>query len=348
LLRAGALGAVFAAALVLWILVASVTPPQASMEMAVIALITIATFAAALVLSRRSATLVPIVVVLMAGVFAWLRGERLLGGPRWAPLGYSNAAGTLFMLAAAAAALWFVRARTTTSRVVAAVAAVAFAAVPVLNGTRTATALLCLLPAAVWAGFARQSRAAVVGSAAIWTLVLVSTVVLAVRYDPQRPRTGFLDRTVDATLSERRVQLWRDAITLTAGSPIVGFGPGQFQESSRTARAERDTRLAHNEFLQVAAEAGLPALLLLLAVIGCGYVMLWNAPDQRAAAVGAFTLGAAAVHGSVDYVDHFPAIPMAAAAIVAASLGSSRRTMTRGRNKPFSDQEHERYTHHHA
>jgi O-antigen ligase len=78
---------------------------------------------------------------------------------------------------------------------------------------------------------------------------------------------------------------------------------------SEVSRRDRDSRWPHNEFLQVAAEAGLPALILLLGVFASGFVLLWHAPDPRAAAIGAFALGAAGVHASVDYVFHFRPFP---------------------------------------
>jgi hypothetical protein len=72
----------------------------------------------------------------------------------------------------------------------------------------------------------------------------------------------------------------------------------------------------------------LPALLLILAVIGALYVRLWYAPNPRAAVIGAFVLGAVGVHACVDYIFHFPAIPVTAAAIVASALGGSRSRLT--------------------
>lgn len=72
----------------------------------------------------------------------------------------------------------------------------------------------------------------------------------------------------------------------------------------------------------------MPALLLLVAVLAWAYARLWHAPDARAAAIGAFALGAAAVHANVDYIFHFPAIPMAAAAIVGAAVPQPARNGT--------------------
>jgi O-antigen ligase len=213
----------------------------------------------------------------------------------------------------------------------------AFAAVPYLNRTRTATGLLLLLPLVLLLVFLRSPRAAVIGAGTLAAVVFAGVLFLAATYDAENPRTGRLDRLVDATLSERRPQLWHDAASFALRNPITGVGPGRYPEVSAVSRIDRETKWPHNEFLHVAVEAGLPAMLLLLGTAASGFVMLWYGPDPRAAAVGAFTLGAVIIHGSLDFVLHYPAVPVAAAALVAAAIGPAEqvrelRSRSRSRN----------------
>jgi O-antigen ligase len=300
--------------------------------MLTVALLVMLTFLVARALTALAHWLVPLSIVVLAGWFMWQRVDVLYSGPLRAPLGYSNAAGSLFMLAAVAALLWFVRSRRVWLRVATLVAAFAFASVPLSNGTRTASMLLLLLPAAAAAGLAGRGRWAVAGSATVLSAVMLAVGLLAATYDRGDERSGRLDVLVDGTLSERRVQLWRDAAEFAVAYPLVGVGPGVYPRVSAVSRLDRDTIWPHNEFLQVAAEAGIPALLLLLGLFATLFRRLWHSADSAAASIGAFALGAAGVHASVDYVFHFPAIPMVAAAIVAAAMGRARRPTARRRS----------------
>jgi O-antigen ligase len=308
---------------------------ESSSDMLTVALLVLLTFMVARALTALAHWLVPLTVVVLAGWFMWQRVDVLYGGPLRAPLGYSNAAGSLFMLAAVAALLWFVRSRRVWVRAAALVAVGVFASVPLLNGTRTATMLLLLLPLAAAAGWAGRGRWAVAGSATMLAAVMLAVGILAATYDRGGDRSGPVDALVDATLSERRVQLWRDAAEFAVAYPLVGVGPGVYPGVSAVSRQDRDTIWPHNEFLQVAAEAGTPALLLLLGLFAALYLRLWHTANAATASIGAFALGATGVHASVDYIFHFPAIPMAAAAIVAAAMGRRTRRPT-GRRKSLT------------
>jgi O-antigen ligase len=314
-------GSLSATCLLLWTLLAGLLADGSTLDMAGVVLLTAAAFAGVRLLGPRDGRFAAMGVVFALAAFAAARFQVIYRGPITGPLGYSNAAGSLFMLGSAAAALWFVRARDHGPRVMAAVMMILFASVPWMNRTRTATALLFLLPLALLAGYTGRPRIAIGGSALLVAGILAATIVLGVRYQPGVPLPGTVGSAVDATISIRRVQLWDDALRFAATNPLIGVGPGRYPQVSEVSRRDRDSVWPHNEFLQVAAEAGLPALLFLLGVFGSGYVLLWHAPNPMTAAVGAFALGAAGVHASVDYVFHFPAVPMTAAAIVAAAIG---------------------------
>jgi O-antigen ligase len=314
-------GILSAACLLLWILLAWLLADGSTPDMAAVGLLTGAAFLGVRLLGARESRAAPMALVFALAAFAAARIHLVYEGPISGPLGYSNAAGSLFMLGSAAAALWLVRASENGPRLMAAVMMILFASVPWMNRTRTATLLLFLLPLALLAAYVRRPRPAITASAALLAATLASTIILGLGYRPGEPLPGGVAGAVDATLSVRRVQLWNDALGYAARNPITGIGPGRYPHVSTVSRRDRDSRWPHNEFLHVAAEAGFPALLFLMGVFGAGYAMLWYAPNPRAAAVGAFALGAAGVHACVDYVFHFPAIPMMAAAIVAAAMG---------------------------
>ncbi|MBD3272393.1 MAG: hypothetical protein GF384_07655 [Elusimicrobia bacterium] len=73
-----------------------------------------------------------------------------------------------------------------------------------------------------------------------------------------------------------RLAIWKTALSIIASSPFLGIGPGNFEIGYRLFRFPYDdgialyantTHRAHNDFLQVAAESGLPFMLIVLVII---------------------------------------------------------------------------------
>jgi hypothetical protein len=80
--------------------------------------------------------------------------------------------------------------------------------------------------------------------------------------------------------------------------------------------------------LQQAAEQGVPGALLMAGLASWGFLALAAARrPPPVAAVGAAAFSALVVHASVDYILHFPAVPLAAAALLGAA--SARCTWSR-------------------
>jgi O-antigen ligase len=152
-----------------------------------------------------------------------------------------------------------------------------------------------------------------------------------VSYD-SAPRSGVVDRLVDATLSETRPRLWSEAFTLIRQSPVYGVGPHRFAETSPTALREPiDTRWAHHELLQFGAETGVVGLLLGLTMLLWCFAVFWWAERDRGAAIAVLALAAVSIHSMVDYVFHFPAIGLVAAALVGSgSAAPAARRKTTG------------------
>ena len=207
--------------------------------------------------------------------------------------GYLNADAAWAVQGLAAAALVVVAARRTGSRVLGVVLMAALGLQPLLTGSWAAVLGGVLVAAAALVALPAR-RVAAAGLAALVAVVGV-TAGLAVAHDANPDLTDPAARV----LTERRLDLWADAVGLAADHPVTGVGAGRFEEESATARASRDTKPAHSTWLEAAAETGLPGGLLLVALA------LWPLAavgTGRAAAVGAAAWTAFCLHASVDYV----------------------------------------------
>jgi O-antigen ligase len=247
-------------------------------------------------------------------------GGDLLQRPLGHPLGYSNAVGSLYLLASTAAAMVAVRAAQPQVSTMAAVAALAFAAVPWLNGTDTASALTLVLLTAVLLAAGRHRfpvrRLAAAGAAAVSAAMLV-TVWMGATYRHER-RDGPLTQVVDQTLSERRPALWSFALEVIADSPLTEAGPGQIAALAPERLGDQDAAWAHHELLQLGAETGVPGPVLGAALIALAFVRLATGPGDAGNAIAIVGLAAIVIHASVDYVLHFTEVVAAAAILVGA------------------------------
>ncbi len=241
----------------------------------------------------------------------------LTGGAVAPPLGYANANGALFTLGVAAACMVAVCANKEPVRRVAGVLAVVLLGLTVFTLSKTAVVLsTAILVVAIVAH--RVGRwVAFVGPAVILATVAVTTGLGLT----QRRLPPLLDQ-----LSERRTMLWREALEMAADQPVFGVGPGMFAQNSPTAMEDADASWAHSEYLEVAAETGVVGVallaLLLLWVFGALYR---SKQDERLIVIGTFAVTALAVHATIDYVGHFPAVVIVAALL--AGLASSRAVM---------------------
>jgi O-antigen ligase len=280
------------------------------------------------VASRTARWLVPAATV-AAGAFLIVRPGAFDPGPLQGPFGYANAAGSFFALAAVAGLMVAVSGPTPWARVAGVVAALAFAAVPISRGSVAPAALLVLAPLALLS--ARRPagvRVVVAAAVALFLATLLATAILGASGDPGRRPAG-VTGAAESALSGRRLTLWHEALALMAEHPVTGVGPGRFAEASEVARRDRDARWAHHEFLQRGAEEGVPGLVLLVSLVLWGFWRLWTAPSPDAAtALGAAALAVVAMHACVDYVFHFPAIPVAAAALLGTAQVATRARAT--------------------
>lgn len=133
------------------------------------------------------------------------------------------------------------------------------------------------------------------GRVAIGALVLAVVGVAAVALLPQLRGRASSARQLAASgqwdaLTSYRFGAWAAAGEMIAARPLAGFGPGTFAAEFVTHRIDAERRWgqrlvnpafaggsyeeAHSDYLQIAAESGLPVMLLLLVSCGLAAVLL--------------------------------------------------------------------------
>jgi hypothetical protein len=270
-------------------------------------------------------SIIPLTLAVVISWVAYRWSADLAGGPLSGPFGYRNAFGALLFLGAAA---WLLGGLALHNRVVTGLSIVPAGVLGSLavRSSSAAAAGIVLVIVAAWIGWlgSKGARSAVVVSGIATLAVLSLTVWLGASYEPGRPLTGLAASIADLGITERRVALWHDALEITTATP-AGIGHGAFGRASPTALGDRDTIYAHNEFLETSAELGVAAAVLMVLLVGWAFVRL--AVTRHAdvvTAVAAAALGGAAIQASVDYVWHFPAVPLATAALVGTGFVGRR------------------------
>lgn len=79
--------------------------------------------------------------------------------------------------------------------------------------------------------------------------------------------------------AEYRLELWAAGVDMIKSHPLTGVGMGQFSKNVLqyldSDLPETRAQTAHNSFVLIAAEAGIPALILYLAIIILTFINLW-------------------------------------------------------------------------
>lgn len=280
-------------------------------------------------LEARLIRSVPFLVVCGAGgffVLAWL------GSDRWGdPLGYTNASAGLAVQAMIAALMLAVPASPLLIRIVGVIGVLLFGMTPFILDARTSAFLVLAIVLASGVGWALRWPRRWIAVAAILLLVTLATTIGLGLSGSGKPGS-ITARVVDASLTQARVDLWHDALDIVSDHPTMGVGWGGFATTSPIARSDDDRRYAHNEFLQVAAESGIPGALLVVLVFAWGFARIYVASSPDAMALlGAIALAAVGVSASVDYVLRFPAVGVTAAILVGAAQAGRLTSSTRKR-----------------
>lgn len=218
----------------------------------------------------------------VCGLLTYARGAARVGGPIDDPNDFA-----IFLLAALPLSLAL---RRTGSRpwvwdVATVVIAVATA------GTVSRGAGVGVVAMLVFAGVTRQiSRTSLLGVVG----AVVATASVAVGLFPEQVRRSFEQKTAVAgqNVSER-FYLWHSAEQMTLDNPLVGQGPGSFalEHQSYVDRLPLDVDhlldVAHNTYLEVAAELGLLGLAAFVAVLVIGFRGAWQAWRRDASPIAA-------------------------------------------------------------
>lgn len=266
-------------------------------------------------------TLVPIVIAAIAGSFLLISPVSTFSSAAGrGAFGYANAKAAFFVVAAVAAVTLAFRMRSSRGRALALVVATVFSVVPLTSRAAAASLLIAALfvtTVAVWRGVGSRLLVTIMGVGLV--VIVTATVVLAATGPERVPDVG------RSAFDVRRLALWHEATEIIRGHPVIGVGAGKFDEVSSTARSDPDNRWAHHEYLQIAAETGLPTSMLLL------LFLLWEirmgspgSGTDGVRAMGAFAVLSVGIMASTDYILHFPLIPISVAALVGSATAMAR------------------------
>ena len=172
-----------------------------------------------------------------------------------------NAAGSYLALTL------FIASALVTRRVYSALPLVVIAAAVWATGSRTAMAAILVIAAAKAAWSMRRLNRRQNAVVVVTLIVLVGVAAIGWMWYPSQ-------RNDPAAFSiTTRLDLWKAAIRMTATAPVFGIGVGRFYVLSADYAAPvlqiiwRPHENAHNYFIQVLAELGVPGLILFIAVI---------------------------------------------------------------------------------
>lgn len=124
-------------------------------------------------------------------------------------------------------------------------------------------------------GLALKSKYKVSG---ILVVVLAGSITFALLPNRVVERVGTI-RTATATdqSAQMRLDAWRVSLQIISDYPVLGVGPRNMLELYGRYQQTDNVRVSHNSFLQIAVDAGLPALLVFLSLIGLSFFRLRRA-----------------------------------------------------------------------
>jgi O-antigen ligase len=175
----------------------------------------------------------------------------------------------------------------------------------------------------------------------LWLVPIAIPLLILVSLSTRELVLRFADLTATQEISkDTRVQIWTDTLHVIAAYRWTGCGLGAYERGLyqfKTAAPTNTVDYAHNDYLQMAAELGVPGVLLLAALAVWVFgrtlrvvVFMRGSPNWALACglLGAFL--AIAVHSLADFNLYVPANALAFAWLAGLSTGlvpgPSRRT----------------------
>jgi len=166
----------------------------------------------------------------------------------------------------------------------------------------------------------------------VWVVTTVLGIVVVAVASPYMV-VKFFDTGQHDPYNYARTEIWRGALLVISGNPLLGVGLGQYVNVSKRftfpvnadvlARYLKRAQMAHSEYLQHLAESGIPAAVLLLSVLLYLMCLTWKraktvSPENRifqeAAVLIAVGVGAHAL------VDNCWTIPVTASSLTIMAL----------------------------
>lgn len=161
-----------------------------------------------------------------------------------------------------------------------------------------------------------------------WLVMAGLALVVLVLIAPPL-RTRVVSATTQSHSGLFRWYTWVGTTEMVRERPLLGFGPGTWEHAYPRYARVGFTRMAHQTPLQIAAEAGVPALLLALAgvaLIARRLVAGLRSGGVRAVecAAGLAALAAVGLHNMADYTWYIPAVGLTLSAALGLALAASR------------------------
>jgi O-antigen ligase len=133
--------------------------------------------------------------------------------------------------------------------------------------------------------------------------VITLSLLVVIMFSPNSPIERFRNPSAgDETSADTHVALLHGGIRLILANPVLGVGLDNFMSRipdyvtrEEASRMDRVARVAHNSYVEVGAEVGIPALLVFLGILVSNFISLekvarrsrrYGAPYLREAALG--------------------------------------------------------------
>jgi O-antigen ligase len=246
--------------------------------------------------------------------------SRLSVGGDAPPVGYHNADAALLVLAVGAAGCAAWGAPGTVARVALRLVGAGAAVAALLLGSSAGFAagvatLLCSLAAAR----IRRRLLGLAGLALVAALASGASYAVAVDALP-----AGLSESLTGQLTQPRVELWHQAVTLADHHPLRGVGPERFAEESTPLPSDTPiARTPQSAPLQLAAEQGVPGVALLATAYAWMLCALWRSPRPTPVVLtAAAALTGLALLATVDHVLSYAVVTASAGLL--AGLTTSR------------------------